>query len=38
LQTQADEVSDAYSSWFDMEPAVAREDWIRLSGTRHVKD
>lgn len=37
LQTQADEVSAAYNSWFDMQPAVAREDWIRLSGTRHDK-
>jgi ribosomal protein L11 methyltransferase len=37
LQTQAEDVSASYSSWFDMEPAVAREDWTRLSGTRHDK-
>ncbi|MCT7943466.1 50S ribosomal protein L11 methyltransferase [Shewanella holmiensis] len=34
LQEQAQEVSDFYSQWFDMEPACYKEDWTRLSGTR----
>lgn len=36
LQTQADTVSDSYSAWFAMQPATQKEDWIRLSGQRHV--
>jgi ribosomal protein L11 methyltransferase len=35
LQTQADEVSARYQAWFDMQPATAREDWVRLTGQRH---
>jgi ribosomal protein L11 methyltransferase len=34
LANQANTVSDAYSEWFDMQPAVQDEDWIRLNGTR----
>lgn len=37
LQTQADAVSDSYGAWFTMQPATQKEDWIRLSGQRHVK-
>lgn len=37
LQTQADVVSDSYSAWFTMQAATQKEDWIRLSGQRHVK-
>lgn len=37
LQTQAEAVSDSYQAWFDMDPATQKEDWIRLSGQRHVK-
>lgn len=37
LQTQADVVSDSYSAWFAMQAATQKEDWIRLSGQRHVK-
>ena len=35
LQTQAEEVSESYANWFDMAPATAREDWVRLNGKRH---
>ncbi|MDD8061055.1 50S ribosomal protein L11 methyltransferase [Shewanella metallivivens] len=34
LQEQAQEVSDFYSQWFDMDPACHKEDWSRLSGIR----
>lgn len=37
LQTQAETVSDSYQAWFDMDPATQKEDWIRLTGKRHVK-
>lgn len=37
LQTQADVVSDSYKAWFAMQPATQKEDWIRLSGQRHVR-
>ena len=37
LQVQAEEVSESYQAWFDMQPAVVKEDWIRLSGTRHAR-
>ena len=37
LQTQADDVSDSYQAWFDMQPATQKEDWVRLTGTRHVQ-
>lgn len=35
LQTQADEVAESYQSWFTMQPAVAKEDWVRLTGQRY---
>ncbi len=34
LAEQADEVAAHYRPWFDMDPAVQREEWVRLSGTR----
>lgn len=34
LAEQAQQVSDAYSPFFDMKPAVQKEDWIRLEGVR----
>ena len=34
LAEQAQEVSDAYSPFFEMAPAVQKEDWIRLEGVR----
>ena len=37
LQVQAEEVSESYQAWFDMQPAVVKEDWIRLNGTRHAR-
>lgn len=37
LHTQADTVSDSYRAWFNMQPATQKEDWIRLTGSRHVK-
>ena len=35
LQTQADDVAESYQSWFAMQPAVAKEDWVRLTGQRY---
>lgn len=35
LQSQTDEVADSYQQWFTMQPAVSREDWVRLTGERH---
>jgi len=34
LAEQAEEVSTAYNEWFEMEPAVEKEGWIRLTGTK----
>ena len=34
LAEQAQQVSDAYSTFFEMAPAVQKEDWIRLEGVR----
>jgi ribosomal protein L11 methyltransferase len=34
LTEQADAVAAAYVPWFEMKPAVRREDWVRLHG-RH---
>jgi len=34
LPPQAADVADAYRPWFDVEPAVIDEGWVRLSGTR----
>jgi ribosomal protein L11 methyltransferase len=35
LAEQADELSEIYSAWFDMDPPVFDEGWTRLTGTRH---
>ncbi|SFK25509.1 50S ribosomal protein L11 methyltransferase [Methylophaga sulfidovorans] len=37
LQVQAQEVSDSYQSWFDMQAPAVKEDWIRLNGSRHAR-
>ncbi len=34
LQNQAETVREAYGQWFEMEPAVFRDDWTRLAGVR----
>ena len=34
LQEQADSVLTAYSQWFEMQPPVTREDWVRLEGIK----
>ncbi len=34
LASQADEIRAAYEPWFEIAPAVAREDWIMISGRR----
>lgn len=34
LESQAEEVIEHYSQWFDMELPVKREEWIRLSGVK----
>jgi ribosomal protein L11 methyltransferase len=34
LAEQADDVLKAYQAWFEMQPPVQREDWIRLEGRR----
>jgi len=34
LVSQADEIRAAYEPWFEIAPAVAREDWIMISGRR----
>lgn len=34
LASQADAIRAAYEPWFEIAPAVAREDWIMISGRR----
>ncbi len=34
LAGQADEVASAYAPWFELEPPVEREGWVRIAGTR----
>ncbi|TNF37588.1 MAG: 50S ribosomal protein L11 methyltransferase [Gammaproteobacteria bacterium] len=34
LQTQANEILQAYAPWCTLDPVVTREDWIRVSGIR----
>lgn len=34
LNTQADALMQRYQPWFDMEPAIEREEWMCLSGVR----
>jgi len=36
LESQAKDVSQAYQAWFDMAAPVQKEEWIRLTGQRHV--
>ena len=35
LQTQADDVAESYHNWFVMQSAVAKDDWVRLTGHRY---
>jgi len=37
LEVQAQEVSDSYAAWFDMQAPTIKEDWTRLNGTRHAR-
>jgi len=37
LNDQAQPVRSAYAQWFDMGPAMEREGWVRLHGTRRAK-
>ena len=34
LRNQAEAVATTYAAWFDIAPAVARDDWARLDGVR----
>lgn len=34
LDTQADDVSQSYQPWFDMEDAVLKEEWTRIVGQK----
>jgi ribosomal protein L11 methyltransferase len=34
LHTQAQTVADAYGTWFNMNPAMQKEDWVRIDGLR----
>ena len=34
LQTQADDIKQAYLPYFELDPICVRDDWIRVSGTR----
>ena len=34
LNTQTDVVMQRYQAWFDMAPAIERDEWMRLSGVR----
>ena len=35
LDVQADDVSNSYQHWFDMETAVLKDEWVRLVGLKH---
>ena len=37
LATQADEVTEAYRTWFDMARFGARDDWVGLTGVRRTR-
>ncbi|OMH30242.1 50S ribosomal protein L11 methyltransferase [Motiliproteus sp. MSK22-1] len=37
LQSQVDELIEAYAPWFTLEPVCNREEWIRLTGIRNQK-
>ena len=34
LEAQADELTDIYGNWFEMQIPVSREGWVRLEGVR----
>jgi ribosomal protein L11 methyltransferase len=34
LGSQAEAVAGRYAPWFDIDPAIVRDDWVRLDGTR----
>ncbi|MBT3147072.1 50S ribosomal protein L11 methyltransferase [Neptunomonas phycophila] len=34
LMHQADEIIQAYSPWFDLDPVAEREEWIRVTGVK----
>jgi ribosomal protein L11 methyltransferase len=34
LEEQSTEVASRYAPWFDLDPFVTREGWVRISGTR----
>ncbi|MEH6471666.1 MAG: 50S ribosomal protein L11 methyltransferase [Halopseudomonas sp.] len=34
LASQTEQLIEAYSPWFELEAAVTREDWVRLTGVR----
>src|SRR5690606_31307689 len=34
LESQADDVAEAYSAWYEMAPAVHDEDWVMIAGRR----
>ena len=34
LEAQADELTDIYDNWFEMQIPVSREGWVRLEGVR----
>lgn len=34
LAEQADQIIQRYSSWFELQPAVQRQEWIRIDGKR----
>lgn len=36
LNEQAEQVSACYEPWFVMDPPVCQEEWIRLTGKRHI--
>ena len=35
LATQSEAVSKTYRTWFEMQPPIQKEDWIRLAGHRN---
>lgn len=38
LAAQSDEVAAAFARWFEFEPPVKREEWVRLGATRRAAD
>ena len=36
LQEQENEIQLAYQLFFELEPVCAKEDWIRVTGTRKI--